>query len=236
MEFTLESALSPGGMVGHASYFLLILSMMMRDMTLLRIVAIASGLVSLAFDVVWLHNPVGAFWDVALVLVNLGQLAISVYLAHRAAFSDEEKAFLAKFMSGLDRGQARRLLNQGTWHLGEPGDTLTREGEQVQKLIYLESGEAEIFNGDHLVAYCHAPCFVGELTCLSGEPATGTAILSQPSRYLAIDATALRVLVRRHDDIRAAVEQAFTKNMRDKLVSANRRHAARAADLMAVGS
>jgi hypothetical protein len=73
MDLTLESAFSTGGLVGHASYLLLVLSMMMRGMTLLRIFVILSAFVSILYDMVWLKDPVGVFWESMLVLVNIVQ-------------------------------------------------------------------------------------------------------------------------------------------------------------------
>lgn len=71
MELTIESALSPGGLVGHTSYLLLVVSMLMRRMWLLRILVIASSLVAITYDMVWLKDPVGVFWESLLVSVNV---------------------------------------------------------------------------------------------------------------------------------------------------------------------
>lgn len=73
MELTLESALSPGGLLANLSWLLLVASMATRSMLRLRILAILSGLTGVAYDVFWLHDPVGTFWESGFVLVNLGQ-------------------------------------------------------------------------------------------------------------------------------------------------------------------
>ena len=48
MELSLDSVLSPGGWVGHLSYFLLVLSMLMRHIGALRILAILSALAGIS--------------------------------------------------------------------------------------------------------------------------------------------------------------------------------------------
>lgn len=222
LDLFLESVVSPAGLLGHFSYLLLIVSMLMRRMLTLRLIAVLSGLSSLAFDL-WILNPVGAFWDLALVLVNVGQLIYMAIEARRAVFSAEEKQFLQATMPALDKAHARRLLNLGFWIDGSAGTALTKEGEPVLNLIYLTEGEARVSHDNHNVAVCQPGSFVGEMTVMTGEPATGTVTLTKPSRYLALHAEAVRKLAFSSADIRQALNAAFSSNMREKLVASNRK-------------
>lgn len=56
-------------MVGHASYLLLVISMMMRLMTWPRLLVIA--FTAIAYDTIWLKDPVGVFRETLLVTVNI---------------------------------------------------------------------------------------------------------------------------------------------------------------------
>ena len=221
LDLFLESFTSPGGLLGHFSYALLILSMLMRRMLPLRILAICSGLASLAFDIIWINNPVGAFWDLALVLANVGQLVRMVIMAHKAVFSAEEKQFLDTMLPGLDKTNARRLLNLGYWIDGEPGTVLTVEGEHVVNLVFLLKGEATVSHDGHEIATVREGSFIGEMTVLTSEPATGTVELTKPSRYLSLNARAIRKLAFSSADIQQALNASFTNNMREKLVASN---------------
>lgn len=222
MELTLESAFSTGGMVGHASYILLVLSMVMRRMSLLRILVIASALVAITYDWVWLKDPVGVFWETLLVLVNIVQLSITWHMNRSARFTPEEQVFMDGHLPNLSQAQRRKLLNQGIWISGEDGTELTREGEPVSHLTYLASGQALVVSGEHPVAVCEPGAFIGEMTALHGEPANGTVRLLQPSRYWAIEAQRLRELVSKDPETGTALESSFARNMRDKLVRSNR--------------
>lgn len=73
MERTVDSLFSPGGLVGNLSYIVLIVSMSMRDIFWLQLIAIFSGLTGIAHDMVWLNDPVGAFWESAFTLINVMQ-------------------------------------------------------------------------------------------------------------------------------------------------------------------
>lgn len=229
MELTFESAFSVGGIVGHASYLLLVVSMMMRTLWMLRVLVIASSVAGITFDAVWLNNPVGVFWESLLVAVNLVQLGIIHLENRRARFTPEEARFMETRFPDLGRAQRRRLLNHGLWITGEPGVELTREGQPVRHLVFLASCEARIDSGGQTVASCEPGAFVGEMTVLGGESATGTAVLTRPGRYWCIEAGVLRTLVRRYPEIRSALEAAFAINLREKLIRSNRRAAEQSA-------
>lgn len=108
-------------------------------MYLLRTLVIVSSLIAIIYDLVWLKDPVGVFWETPLVLVNVAQLAYSWFLSKIIRFSEEEKAFLSSQLPGLTRTEGRKLLNQGLWITGDAGITLTTQGVAVQQLIYLYS-------------------------------------------------------------------------------------------------
>ncbi len=222
MELTLESAFSTGGMVGHVSYVLLVLSMVMRNMTLLRILVIMSALVAICYDWFWLKDPVGVFWETLLVLVNIVQLSITWYQNHSAHFSAEEAEFMQGHLPNLSMSERRKFLNQGLWIEGEPGTVLTQQGEPVENLVYLAMGQAMVMSAGRVVAVCEPGAFVGEMTVLEGAPASGTVKLNQKARYWMIEAENLRNLVKKHPEIGNALEGSFARNMRSKLVRSNK--------------
>lgn len=222
MDLTIESAFSTGGLVGHLSYVLLVFSMMMRRMSLLRIFVILSAFAAIAYDAVWLKDPVGVFWESLLVIVNIVQLLITWHQNRSARFSDEEKMFMDGHLPDLAMSQRRKFLNQGNWVTGERDTVLTQEGIPIEMLIYLATGQAIVHSGGHPVAVCEPGAFIGEMTVLSGEPANGTVTLLTSSRFWAADAKRLRELLQKDPEIRNALEGCFSRNMRDKLVRSNR--------------
>lgn len=222
MDLTLESALSPGGLVGHSSYLLLVISMLMRRMSLLRTFVILSALMAITYDVLWLRDPVGVFWETLLVLVNVVQLTITWQRTRSARFSGEEEAFAGECFPTLSRSEHRDLLDQGLWISAEPGVVLTTQGVAVDHLIYLAEGPAEVISGERTVAMCEPGAFIGEMTVLQGAPANATVKLATPARYWAVEAGRMRAFAARHPGIRAALGNSFAMNMRDKLVRSNR--------------
>lgn len=219
MELTVESAFSAGGLVGHLSYLLLVFSMFMRTMTPLRIAVILSSLAAIAYDAIWLKDPVGLFWETLLIAVYIWQLAVICWFSRRARFSAEERRFIQSRFAGLPGADARMLLNRGLWVDGAPGATLTTEGEPVGHLVYLVSGAAAVSYRGKAFAWCGAGAFIGEMSVLDKGPVSADVALTGPSRFWMISGAAVRRLRRLHPPVAQALEAAFALDWRDKLAA-----------------
>ncbi|PLX37657.1 MAG: cyclic nucleotide-binding domain-containing protein [Hyphomicrobiales bacterium] len=221
MELTLESAFSLGGLVGHLTYILLVVSMLMRRMVLLRLFVILSALFAITYDAVWLNDPVGVFWDTLLVVVNVVQLLITWHKNRSARFSDEEGAFMATRFPDLRPADRRRLLDAGVWLHADEGTVLTREGAPVEHLAYLADGRATVLAGEVPVATCEPGSLIGEITVLEGTPANATVIVSKPARFWMIEAQHLRDMVANRPEIGRVIENSIARAIGDKLVRSN---------------
>ena len=115
MQPLIESLLTPGAFLGHASYALLVLSMMMRNIVWLRVIALASGVIGIAYDVFVLEDPVSTGWDTLFVLANVYQLLYLAWQARKVRFSDEEFDFCQNTLPLVPPSLARQFLNVGEW-------------------------------------------------------------------------------------------------------------------------
>lgn len=221
MELTLESAMSPGALVGHAGYVLLILSMLMTRMVWLRVLAIGAGILQALYYGIWLHDPVGTFWETLFTLTNVGQLGVIYYRNRIARFTADERAFYETAVPTLDPGEARRLLHAGKWLTAPAGTVLAVEGQPVPQLAFIVDGTVDIKVAGRNVAEVGRNAFIGEISVSTGGPATATAEARTQIRYLAFDAPFLRKMLDNSDEIGRAVELAFRAGLRDKLVRAN---------------
>ena len=184
---TLDSAFSPGALVGHAGYLLLILSMLMTRMLWLRIIAIGAGTLQAIYYGVWLHDPVGTFWETIFVLTNIGQIAIMGWRNGKARFTADERAFYEIAVPELEPADARRLLRAGRWLDAPAATVLAEEGKPVPDLVFLVAGDVDITHGEQIVGQCGPGAFIGEISVSTGGPATATAVARTAVRYLAFD-------------------------------------------------
>ena len=158
----------------------------------------------------------------ALLLLNLGHLALLLLARQRARFSEEEERMVAHGLAGLDRAQARHLLDQGMWIDGKPGEVLTRENQPVSHLFYLSAGAAQVTNGGRWIATVGAPTFFGEITVLDESGATATVTLEGEGRFWCVPAGELRLFLRENPALRGALENCFIGTLTQKLRAANR--------------
>lgn len=221
MELTLESAFSIGGLIGHTSYLLLVISMMMRNISLLRIFVIASALVGISYDWFWLRDPVGVFWESSLVLVNIIQLSILYWQNSTARFDDQELEFLSGKLPGLSRSKSRKLLDMGSWSTFDEQSVLTREGEEVPALYYLATGAVDVYVGKGRVSQCRQGSFIGEMSVIDRLPASATTVVVSPARIWSVDAQRLREAISAHPEIEREIEASFSRNYREKLIATN---------------
>lgn len=168
-------------------------------------------------------------FNLSSALIQISWIVISVigmvrlYLVYRKLkFSNEEIAMLEAVLPDMAKEHARALLNLGFWATGEQGLVLTDEHEPVTHLVYLAEGEASVVSGGRMVALINRASFIGEITCMTGEPASGTVALTRPSLYFAIEAGMLRSFLNANRDVRDVLEMAFAKQLRHKLVALNK--------------
>lgn len=160
-----------------------------------------------------------------LPLLILGVAAVqaaSLAATNRAVrFTPEEEAMLSGPLSGLGRVPARRLLDQGVWLTGRPGDVLIREGEPASQLVYLAEGSAEVRSHGHRVARVGQGQLIGEAAVLGHEPATATVTLTAPSRFWCAPGRTLNAYLEANRDALHALEHGFAVSLRQKLEAMN---------------
>jgi hypothetical protein len=221
MHLDLDSAFSTGALVGHAGYILLILSMLMTKMLWLRIIAIGAGILQALYYGIWLSDPVGTFWETMFTLTNVGQLAFIAYRNRMANFTQDERAFYEIAVPTLEPADAHRLIRAGRWLTAEPGTILTREDEIAPALAFIVSGDVDIEVAGRRVGHCGPGSFVGEISVSTGSPASATAVVRAPTRYLAFDRAYVATAIDKRGDIGQALELAFRHGLRDKLLRTN---------------
>ncbi len=168
------------------------------------------------------HGMLGVILPL-LILVVAGVQAASVLGANRAAkFNTEEQAMLEGPLAGLGRAQARRLIDQGMWIEGRPGDVLIREGEPAAQLYYLASGGADVHSRGKLVGRATPGQLLGEATVLGESAAIATVTLTEPARFWCAQGRNLNAYLSANPDARHALEHGFTVSLRQKLDAMNR--------------
>lgn len=220
-----ERMADPSHLLTHLPYALLVISMLMNDMGWLRAIAIAAGIIRIINRSFFETDPIIVFWEVIFVSVNVVQLGILWYYARRHSFSEDEQRFASIMPASIDRRTIRRLLRLAKLRHADEGTALTHEGKPVSELLFLAEGVMQIEQGGRIVAVCGPGDFVGEMSFVSGAPASATAVAAKPIRYLAFDQQRLRAALESDNDLRQAMDASFNNNLVGKLAKANATHA-----------
>jgi hypothetical protein len=202
---------------GHLPYILLIVSVLMRDITWLRIIAIVAGLLRIYIRAEIVYDPVTVMWESALVVINVGQLLLLWWDSRHERMNEDEQFLARSVLRGESRATAIRLLRCGTWREVEAGTHLTVEGEKVPHLMFVAEGAARIVKGAETVAVCSRGDFLGEMSFVSGAMASATAVADRPMRIIAFDHEKLTVLLNRDPKVRRGLEASFNRDLINKL-------------------
>jgi len=206
---------------GHAASFLLVAALAMRSMNRLRLLVIASALVAILYNLLWLQSSSQLFWQLALLAVVLIRIGLDWRENRQATFSPEEQAFLDRYLPSLQPVQARKLLSEGTWITGKPGTVLTEQNKPVLFLTYLSEGEVDIMVDDKVIGHCHPGNYVGELSLLHNAPASATATVRSPARYWMIPSIKMRDFRQSDPEIWRAFEAGLSHDLGQKIREMN---------------
>lgn len=124
-------------LLGHLTYFLFFLSMLMRDIAWLRALAIIAGLTKIVYRLYFVYDPVTVFWESILVTLNVAQLLLIWWENRKPQFSAEQQKFLAHIAPDLKPAAARALMACGIWSDLPAGAKVTTEGVATEALTYI---------------------------------------------------------------------------------------------------
>lgn len=212
---------NPVILFGHFTYFLLIVSMLMRRMVWLRSFAVASGVAKIIYRAFFVFDPVSVLWETVFVLVNIGQLLLIWYYERHHRFTEDQRHFVDSMPLSVERRVLKRLLSFATVREIPADAVLVGEGEVVKDLLYVATGVARIESAGRIIAVCGPGDYLGEMSFLSGEAATATVVASRPMRVLAFDQQRLHAAVISDAAIHRAMEAGLNRNLVGKLVRAN---------------
>jgi CRP-like cAMP-binding protein len=203
----------------HGCYLVLAISYIVTSIWWLRLLAIISlgceGVYFYFAADVPLWTALG--WSAVFVAINLAQLAILTRHALRRRWTAEERLLRTGLLAGLDPMSLARLLKAGTWTDFGAGTVLTREGEPVENVYLLVGGEAAVETGSRTVAVLRAGSIAGEMSFLSGLPASATVTTLTECRAFVVRQCALRTLMQRCAQLRLGLHERFNRELVGKL-------------------
>lgn len=169
--------------IGNLTYILIGCQYLVRDMLKLRGLAITASVCSMYFMFSKeLYNIV--LWNLFFLAVNVVQLTILILERRPVRFSEEEQAVREEVFASLEDQDVRRLLDLAEWRNAGPGDLLVEADQPLDDLILVSGGTALVKVDDRVVGQVKKDYFVGEMSYLTGAPASARVEVTLPCRYL----------------------------------------------------
>ncbi len=211
-----------GNVFAHASYILLISSMLMTSLRRLRILALGSGIAAMLHFTLQTRDNASLAWEAMFVMANAAQLAVLLYRSRTGELRPEENVSLDQVVRVHDPVSRRRLIAMMAWRDAEVGEVLIAQGEIEPPLIYIGSGAAAIQHDGQQVGVCGAGDFLGEMSLVSGNRATASVVVTNTMRIATINREQLSQLVRQFPNIGNAFESALNRGLAAKVLRMNR--------------
>ncbi|MEZ5695231.1 MAG: cyclic nucleotide-binding domain-containing protein [Sphingomonadaceae bacterium] len=221
MQAILADLTNPENAFGHLSYIFLIASMMMTSLRKLRILALCSGLAAMAHFLLRTQDNVSLAWEAIFTLTNATQLAILIYRSRKLDLREKERALVEDTLGFDDALDWRRLLALVDWRDVDVGEVLMEQGTQSPPLIYIASGAAMIEDQGKMVGVCGPGDFVGEMSLVSGNPASATVRATNRLHIAVFDPVKLDQTLSRSQDMRSALMAAFNRGLAAKVLRMN---------------
>ncbi len=203
----------------HLSYLLAAVSFYLRDILLLRVVAMLSALVGVVYQFVLPSEP---SWNVVLwlglfTLINASRIVGLWLERRRVRLTEEERELYEVVFSKFTAVEFMKLLRLGHWHDGAPGEVIAEQGRELQDLKLISNGEVSILKDEVEVDRSRDGALIGEMSFISGGPATATVRCERDTRYLSWNKDDLRKLLRRNPTMDIAMTSVFSLDLTRKL-------------------
>lgn len=204
---------------GNLNYVLIAAAFMMRNILWLRSLTILSSTCAVIYSLYYLDEPlwINVYWETIFILINIFQIFLIFYSRRKMHFNEEEKQVYEDIFPQLSTSEYKKLLKISHFVDSEKGDVLIEQGTQVLYLILICNGLVSIEIDGKITAYCSAGNLVGEMSFISGKPATATVRVAQATRYIVWLQSDLEKLLRNNPEMVGSMQMVLNKDLLKKL-------------------
>ena len=207
-------------LAGHASFALIAISFLVKDILWLRVLSVAASMAGIAYNYFGPATPLWLviYWNIFFLVINLTQIALILRERRGVEFTEEEREIYETIFYGFAPFEYMKLLRIGAWKQAEPGELLAVQDEEVDSIMLIYNGLAEVEIGGKKVAELKDGNLVGEMSYFTGGRATATVRVLQPTRYLAWKKTAMDALSQRNPSMQATLRAVLSIDLAKKLL------------------
>ena len=205
-------------LLGHLSFFMTSISFLMKDMILLRSLAIVSCGLGIAYNYHVVSNPLWLviFWLSLFLCINIYQIG-KIVIGQKPIKLNEERTMHGNSFGSFSAYEFKNLLDLGEWESETEGTILTKEGESVRKLFFIYSGEVEVTKNNQEIARLSAGSLVGEMSFIRQKTASATTKITKETIFFSWPHKKLRAHLSRNPMMKVAMMTALNSDLLKKL-------------------
>ncbi len=209
--------------IGHLAFLLTAISFYLKDILLLRFLAIISALVGIGYNY---FLPVGPlwlpiFWLGVFTAINLWRIVGILAERYSIQFNEDEQELYETIFKDFSPVEYMKLIRIAEWRDAAEGLVFASEGEAVDGLRLLFSGEVSVARDGNEIGRARDGALIGEMSFIQGGDASATVTAAVPCRYVFWPEEALRGLLRRNPNIDVAMKHVFSLDLTRKLTGSN---------------
>ena len=207
--------------VGHLSFGLTALSFIMRDILVLRVLAIASCCFGIFYNYFLPTGPLWLviFWLSVFAVINIVNVVLLCIQNRGITFSDEERELYETLFRNFSPVEFMKLMNLGRWDKSMEGEILATENEPLQDVKLIYNGEVAVERQRREIASLRDGTFIGEMSYLQNSNATATVRTKRTTRYVTWPRDDLRRLLKRNPTMDIAMSTLFQLDLTRKLTA-----------------
>ncbi len=207
--------------VGHLSFLIVALSLLMRDIILLRVLGILSGVVGIGYNYFVTTEPlwVPIIWLLVFMAINIYMIA-TFYLANRKAnLSEEDLTLWQNNFLGLAIDEYRRLKKIFDYRTFDDGEVLIQLGQDNRFLFFVTAGQLVVHRNGQDIGVLEQGGVAGEMSFLTEALPNADVVASGGASCILIDKAKLRALMMKHPTFHLSMTNVFNLNLMKKLAS-----------------
>jgi CRP-like cAMP-binding protein len=203
----------------HIASVLTLLAYLVKEMLWLRFLTILACIAGIIFNYFVPATPLWAviWWNVVFIIINVVQIMIIFKERSNVSFTEEERELYETLFKDFAPFEFMKLLRIGTWREARKGQALTVEAQPLDSIILIYNGLVSVEIGGQQVRQMKDGSLIGEISFITGGPATATVVALEPTRYMAWPKDEMRSLLNRNPSMRFAMESVFSKELIKKL-------------------
>ncbi len=206
--------------LGHLSFALTALSFFMRDILLLRLIAVGSILIGIFYNLRLAGGPLWLviFWLLVMLAINTHRIITHILERRGIAFSEEERDLYQTIFHNFAPFEFLKLLRLGRWETAAEGTVLAAQGETLSDLKFIYYGEVAVEKEGREIARTRDGTLIGEVSYLDGGRAAATVRTTRRTRYIAWPQNELRRLLTRNPTMDLAMKSVLSEDLIRKLM------------------